>query len=117
MLRQLSPQPGRGTGREELTKRKLRDPNQPDSLTSSLRVCSRPTMTMFSTSTATLTPRHSLTKHHVDRAREEGSRLPLFLAVLVAQWSFLRRSRQCEDSRQMIKRLRGRGSGSFAQPE
>ena len=85
MLRQQSLQLGRMTGLEGGIKRKPRDPNQLDSPTSSLQVGSRSMMMMFSTSTATLILRHPLTKHHVDRAREEGSRLPLFLAVSVAQ--------------------------------
>ena len=61
-----------------MTKRKPRDPNQSDSLTTSLWMDSRSLMMM---SSSYLNPRHLLINHHAARARGEGSRLPQSLAV------------------------------------
>ena len=81
MLRQLSPQPGRRTGLEGVTKRKSRVLNRQDSPKTSLRVGSRSMMMMFSSSTAALNLRHLAIKYRVARAGKEGSRLPQFLVV------------------------------------
>jgi hypothetical protein len=62
-------QPGRRAGLEEVTKRKPRDPNQSDSLTTSLWMGSRSLM-MISSSYLNL--RHLTTKHHAAKARKEG---------------------------------------------
>ena len=95
MLRQLSPQLGRRTGVEEMTKRNSRDLNRSDSPTTSLRVGSRSMMTMFSSSTAALNLRHLATKHHVARARKEGSRLPQSLAVSELEFQSPNMPRSC----------------------
>ena len=95
MLRQLSPQLGRRTGLEEVTKRKPRDLNRSDSLSISFWVSSRSMMTMFSSFAAALNLRHLLTKHHVVRARKKGSRLPQFLVVSELELQSPNRSRRC----------------------
>ena len=95
MLRQLSPQLGRRTGLEEVTKRKPRDLNRSDSPTTSLWVGSRSMMTMFSSSKAALNSRHLVTKHHVVRARKEGSLLPQSLAVSELEFQSPNMPRSC----------------------
>ena len=78
MPRLVSIQLGRVAGLEEVTKRKPRDPNQSDSLTTSLWMDSRSLMMM---SSSYLNLRHLTTKHHAAKARKEGSPLPQSLVV------------------------------------
>jgi len=52
-------------------------------------------MTMLISSTAALNLRHLVTKHHVARARREGSRLPQFLVVSELALQSPNRSRRC----------------------
>ena len=61
-----------------MTKRKPRNPNQSDSLTTSLWMDSR---SLMMRSSSYLYPRHLLINHHAARARKEGSPLPQSLVV------------------------------------